>query len=185
MYQVSWSNIYSLNPISSIITSYEFTFHIHLRQNRDSNAKPKSKDSSSKKNKPDIEVDAEGQLDIELNNHYLKEILLLFFFNREKRDSDSKPKNKDKPKKDIEVDAEGQLDLDNKPSGTLDEYNLENKIRSISDLLPYPKIVIYGKSPLPLDHTKITNVDKEDVEGLVSPPFSSVVYKASEVQKMF
>ena len=89
-----------------------------------------------------------------------------------------------KPTPDKELAASGQLDLSHvkeKP----DEYNLENKILSIHDLLPYPKILIYGKSPLPLDHTKITNVDREDVEGLVSPPFSSVVYRASTIQGMF
>ena len=83
----------------------------------------------------------------------------------------------------MELEAEGTLDLSGKRNSN--DNNLENDIRSIHDLLPYPKILIYGKSPLPLDHRRIANVDEKEVRGLVSPPFSAVVYKASTVQKMF
>ena len=89
----------------------------------------------------------------------------------------------EKDAQDMELEAEGTLDLSGKRNSN--DNNLENDIRSIHDLLPYPKILIYGKSPLPLDHRRIANVDEKEVRGLVSPPFSAVVYKASTVQKMF
>ena len=93
-----------------------------------------------------------------------------------------------KPTPDIVPIANGEVDLSGVKHNPDDENNLANKLlsdKTIHDMLPYPKIVIYGKSPLPLDHTKIANVDRNTVEGLVSPPFSSVVYEASTVQRMF
>lgn len=89
-----------------------------------------------------------------------------------------------KRSKDIEVESSGELDVE-KANKNLAENNLERKIFSIHDLLPHPKIVIFGKSPLPLDHTQIDNVTEKDVEGLVSPPFSSVVFRSIDIQRMF
>ncbi|KAK2160040.1 hypothetical protein LSH36_141g03028 [Paralvinella palmiformis] len=51
--------------------------------------------------------------------------------------------------------------------------------------LPHPRIDDYGKSPLPLDHKDIANLDEIDARGLVSPPLSAVVYKSVEIQKIF
>ena len=55
----------------------------------------------------------------------------MFNYNREKTvHKKIVHKNQIKTKENIEVDAEGKLDLDDKSSGTLDEYNLENKIKN-------------------------------------------------------
>ncbi len=51
--------------------------------------------------------------------------------------------------------------------------------------LPHPTIDAYGKSPLPLDHKDIANLDQIDVEGLVSPPYSAVVYRTKDIQATF
>ena len=103
---------------------------------------------------------------------------------KEKSENSKEKTKTNRNEKDIELESSGELDFSGPPK-SLDEYNLANKIRSMSELLPYPKILSYGKSPLPLDHTMIANVDEKDVEGLVSPPFSSIVYKTSDVQKIF
>lgn len=83
-----------------------------------------------------------------------------------------------------ELYASGEVDTEHFKKNLADN-SIKHKILNFHELLPHPKIVIYGKSPLPLDHTKIANVDEKSVEGLVSPPFSSVVFKASDVQSMF
>lgn len=51
--------------------------------------------------------------------------------------------------------------------------------------LPPPNISVIGQSPLPLDSNKITNIDKEDSIGLVSPLWSSLVYKTGDVKNVF
>ena len=51
--------------------------------------------------------------------------------------------------------------------------------------LPHPTIDAYGKSPLPLDHKDIANLDVVDARGLVSPPLSAVVYRSLDIQKIF
>lgn len=42
-----------------------------------------------------------------------------------------------------------------------------------------------GMTPLRIDHTKIGNKNKDEVEGLVRPPFSTIVYLEKEVQEVF
>ena len=48
-----------------------------------------------------------------------------------------------------------------------------------------PRVNNIGKSPVTIDHTKIANKDYDDLVGLVSPPYSSVIYRAVDIQQMF
>ena len=52
-------------------------------------------------------------------------------------------------------------------------------------ILPHPVVEVYGKSPLPLDHKDIANLDQIDVRGLVSPPYSNVVYYSKDIYNIF
>ncbi|ESO85407.1 hypothetical protein LOTGIDRAFT_107720 [Lottia gigantea] len=52
-------------------------------------------------------------------------------------------------------------------------------------LLPQPMKRGTGQSPHRLDHNKIVNANKSDVEGLVHSPYSTVVYKEGEVKEVF
>ena len=61
----------------------------------------------------------------------------------------------------------------------------EVKYTTLDAILPHPKITQFGKSPLPLDHEDIANRARSEVVGLVSPPFSSVVYKQTDINKAF
>ena len=127
----------------------------------------------------EIDADVRGQESVEIiSDSHLRRV------RRSARNNDV-TNAKDKKEKDIELAEAGTLDLSGKRNKNLEENNLENDIRTIHDLLPYPKILIYGKSPLPLDHKRIANVDEKEVQGLVSPPFSAVVYKKNTIHKMF
>ena len=44
-----------------------------------------------------------------------------------------------------------------------------------ADYLPPPKIKYIGKSPVPIDPKDVIITNDVDINGLVSPPFSSVV----------
>ncbi|ELT88520.1 hypothetical protein CAPTEDRAFT_180902 [Capitella teleta] len=51
--------------------------------------------------------------------------------------------------------------------------------------LPHPSIDAYGKSPLPLNHKDIANLEEINDNGLVSPPLSAVVYKQRDINEVF
>ncbi len=53
--------------------------------------------------------------------------------------------------------------------------NQEPENLNYADYLPPPKIKYLGKSPVPIDINDVVVKDDIDVEGLVSPPFSSIV----------
>ncbi|KAK2172255.1 hypothetical protein NP493_978g00021 [Ridgeia piscesae] len=69
------------------------------------------------------------------------------------------------------------------PSGS--DVSDEVKYTTLDAILPHPKITQFGKSPLPLDHEDIANRQRSEVVGLVSPPFSSIVYKQTDINKAF
>lgn len=69
------------------------------------------------------------------------------------------------------------------PTGGDDSDEL--KYTTLDAILPHPKITQFGKSPLPLDHEDIANRQRSEVVGLVSPPFSSVVYRQTDINKAF
>ena len=52
------------------------------------------------------------------------------------------------------------------------------------DYLPFPTITRYGMSPIPLESTRII-ADEGELQGLVSPPFSSAVYRSGNVTSTF
>lgn len=60
----------------------------------------------------------------------------------------------------------------------------EEKKHKYEDYLPYPTITRFGMSPIPLKSSYII-ADEGELNDLVSPPFSSAVYKASNVRAVF
>ena len=63
-----------------------------------------------------------------------------------------------------------------------------NKFRPhehFENYLPPPEILVIGQSPVPLDWRGIINVNKDEAEGLVSPPWSTIVYRSTDVYEIF
>ena len=60
----------------------------------------------------------------------------------------------------------------------------DEKKHKYEDYLPFPTITRYGMSPIPLRSTHIV-ANEGELDDLVSPPFSSAVYRASNVRAVF
>ncbi len=99
--------------------------------------------------------------------------------------------NKHSPEEDEDFDAPHRWYRRESTSKSKDTEKQEGKSEDdgikyhFKKKLPKPKIDTIGRSPIPLDWHLITNLDEKESKGLVSPPFTSLVYRTADIHDIF